>query len=309
MIEPMEEELVPDADGLVRRSWAIGGAALSALEVGTPDARPDGGPLPDQTIVLLHGIPTSAELWRGVMPRLAAAGHHVVAFDLPGYGQTLLPASADHSLAGAAELVATWIRLHVGGGVWLVGHDLGGAAAQVLVSRHPTLLSRLTLTNTVYADSWPVPPVRLLQRVARANLYPVLAALHLVPNPWARRELLKAFADPERLTDEVADRVFWDTKVTDDTGRRAFARHLKSLDPFQTTMAAGSLPRVPVPTQLVWGEQDPYLSYAEVGAQLADALPDPAVTMIEDAGHFVPVEVPERFARTLLEWQPADPVE
>lgn len=306
MIEPIEDAPAPDADGLVRRSWAIEGAALSALEIGRPDRRSDGGPLPSQTIVLLHGIPASAELWRGVMPRLAAAGHHVVAFDLPGYGQTLLPASADHSLAGAAELVATWIKLHVGGGVWLVGHDLGGAAAQVLVSRHPTLLSRLTLANTVYADAWPVPPIRLLQYVARAGLYPSLAAMRMIPNFWTRRELGRAFADPARLTEEQASRVFWDVKVSDDTGRRAFARHLRALDPFQTTMAAGSLSRLPVPSQLVWGQKDPYLPFEEVGTQLAEALPDPEVTMVEDAGHFVPLEAPDTFARALLDWQQAD---
>lgn len=306
MIEPFAEDLVPDADGLVRRSWAIGGAALSALEVGTPDARPDGGPLPNQTIVLLHGIPTSAELWRDVMPRLAAEGHHVVAFDLPGYGHTLLPAGADHSLAGAAELIATWVRLNVGGGVWLVGHDLGGAAAQILVSRHPTLLGRLTLINSVHADSWPVRPIRMLQWVARANLYPAMATLGLVPNPWTRRELAGAFADPSRLTDEVLERVFWDDKVTEDTGRRAFARHLRALDPFQTTMAAGSLPRVPVPTQLIWGARDQYQPFEEVGAELAEVLPTPDVTLVEDAGHFAPLEAPEQVARALLDWQPDD---
>ena len=291
-----DEDMVPDADGLVRRSWAIGGAALSALE--------GGDPAPDRdTIVLLHGIPSSAELWRDVMVHLVAAGHHVVAFDLPGYGHTLLPARADHSLAGAAELVATWIRIHLGRGAWLVGHDLGGAAAQILVSRHPTLLTRLTLADTVFEDSWPVTPVRMLQLVARAGLYPVLGAAHLLPNPYMRRELRRAFADPERLTPELADRVFFDAKVRDDDGRRAFARHLLALDPTQTVMAAGTLSRLPAPAQLLWGEQDDFQPWTEVGTRLRDALDDPAVTLLDDTGHFSPVESPQAFARAMLDWQ------
>ena len=297
---PPDAELpAPDADGLVRRSWAIGGAALSALEGGTPDG--DG-----QTIVLLHGIPASAELWRGVMPHLVAAGHHVVAFDLPGYGQTLLPSRADHSLAGAAELVATWIRVHVGRSVWVVGHDLGGAAAQILVSRHPTVFSRLTLADTVFEDSWPVPPIRMLRGLARTGLYPLFGTMRLLPNPIMWRELRRGFADPDRLTPELADRVFLDGKVRDDDGRRAFARHLVALDPLQTTMAAGSLPRLPAPAQLVWGEQDHFQSWEAVGTRVRAALDDPDVTLLPDTGHFSPAEAPEAFARAMLDWRPGD---
>lgn len=292
-----EDDQVPDADGLVRRSWAIGGAALSALEGG---ASTDDG----ETVVLLHGIPSSAELWRDVAVRLVDAGHHVVAFDLPGYGHTLLPSRADHSLAGAAELVATWLRIHVGRGAWLVGHDLGGAVAQILVSRHPTLVSRMTLTDAVVESSWPVAPIRRLQLVARTGAYPLLGALGLVPNGWMRRELRRGFADPSRATATLLDRVFWDGKVTDDDGRRAFARHLLALDPSQTTTAAGSLGRLPFPTQLVWGAQDHFQPVGTVGARLQDLLDAPPPTVLEDAGHFAPLEQPDAFTRAMLDWSP-----
>lgn len=291
------EELAPDADGLVRRSWAIGGAALSALEGGV--AHPG-----CETVVLLHGIPASAELWRGVMPTLVEAGHHVVAFDLPGYGQTLLPARADHSLGGAAELVAGWMRVNVGRPAWLVGHDVGGAVAQILVSRHPTLASRLSLADSVFADGWPVPPVRLLTVLARSGLYPMLGAVRLLPNPFLWRELRRGFADGDRATRSLVDRVFLDGKVHDDDGRRAFARHLRALDTDQAVTAAASLPRLPFPTQLVWGAQDVFLPWDEVGVRLATALGDPKATVLADTGHFSPAERPDAFARALLDWEP-----
>lgn len=305
MIPPAPEgELVPDADGLVRRSWAIRGAALSALEGGSATLRDGQEPPRDEVVVLLHGIPASAELWRGVMTRLVDAGHHVIAFDLPGYGDTLLPARTDHSLAEAAELLSAWMRINLRQGAWLVGHDLGGAVAQIVVSRHPTMLSRLTLANTVFEDNWPVGPVRALRRVARMGLYPLLGSLRLLPNPMMRRELLRGFADPRRATRDLVDRVFFDGKVHDDTGRRAFARHLVALDPFQTVAAAGTLSRLPCPSQLVWGLQDTFLPWEQVGARLEAALPDPDVTLLEDVGHFSPVEDPDGFARALLDWDP-----
>lgn len=277
-----------------RQTFGVGGAALSALVAGPEDG---------DMVVLLHGMPSSAELWRGVVPRLAEAGLRAVAFDLPGYGQTLVPARADHSLAGAAELLATWMRIEIGRGLWLVGHDLGGGVAQIIASRHPTLLSRLTLTNTVAGDNWPVPPIRLARGVARIGLYAPLAAV-LGRNPYVKAQLRKGFADPSRLDGDVLTRVFLDSKVSDGDGRRAFARHLVSLDPAQTSAALGNLSRLTIPTQLIWGAQDPFFPWDTVGQRLQNVLPAPDVAVLDDAGHFCPVERPDRFAEALLGWDP-----
>ena len=72
-----------------------GGAQLSLLEAGPADGQP---------LVLLHGIPTSAELWRGIMPKLAAEGFRCLAPNLPGYGMTRLSPDGDYSIFGAACL-------------------------------------------------------------------------------------------------------------------------------------------------------------------------------------------------------------
>jgi pimeloyl-ACP methyl ester carboxylesterase len=87
---------------------------------------------------------------------LAAAGHRALAPDLPGYGRTRLPSSADHSLAGAAELLVAWLADEIGP-AWVVGHDAGGAVAQLFAARHPELVARLSLTNSIADGSWPAP--------------------------------------------------------------------------------------------------------------------------------------------------------
>ena len=45
----------------------------------------------EKTVLLLHGAAFSSQTWVSVVPTiatLAAAGHHVIAIDLPGYGKT-----------------------------------------------------------------------------------------------------------------------------------------------------------------------------------------------------------------------------
>ena len=67
--------------GIRARSLDNGnGLSMHVLEAGDP-GRP--------CLLLLHGFPELAYSWRKVMPALAAAGFHVVAPDVRGYGRTI----------------------------------------------------------------------------------------------------------------------------------------------------------------------------------------------------------------------------
>src|SRR5262245_45994041 len=50
----------------------------------------EGGEPDNLTILLLHGFPTSSHMFRELIP-LLADGYHVVAPDLPGFGNTVSP--------------------------------------------------------------------------------------------------------------------------------------------------------------------------------------------------------------------------
>ncbi|MFN3202707.1 MAG: alpha/beta fold hydrolase [Bradymonadia bacterium] len=259
------------------------------------------GPEQGLPMVLLHGIPANSGLWCGVMPILAQAGWRVWAPDLPGYGQSRISADADHSLGGAAALVSTWLgqMVDVGGRPpWLVGHDLGGGVAQIVAARTPHLISGLTLGDTVAEDSWPVLPVKLFRWVAWAGLYPALCALGLMPNFYARRALAKGMSRP--VKPEEASEVFWGPKVSAPVGRRAFARHLKALDPRQTVEAAPALKSLKVPTGLLWADGDHYQPWLTVGRRLESLLPQTCESIIIPGGHFLPLDNPRGYAEALL---------
>lgn len=280
---------------MVRRELhRVGRATLGALEV-------DGRRQDHEPVVLLHGIPAGAELWRGVLSELGDAGRSATAVDLPGYGRTAVAPGIDHSLPGAAELIAAWLRQRDTAPVWLVGHDLGGVVAQLLAVRHPDLVGRLTLGDCpVGGDTWPVPPIRLLRALAIAGLYDLPVVTRLASAAVAGPLLRGAFADPSRLDRATLRRVFLDGKVTDGAERRAFARHLRALDPRQVAAIEHELADIRVPTQLIWGAEDPYLPFQTVGVRLRDSLPEPVVTVLDDAGHFAPLERPQAYVEALL---------
>jgi pimeloyl-ACP methyl ester carboxylesterase len=107
----------------------INGLTMHVLEAGyeTP-GRP--------AVLLLHGFPELAYSWRKVMPRLAAAGFHVIAPDQRGYGRTT-GWSADYDgdlrsfsllnlVRDALGLVSAFGLRSVAA---VVGHDFGASVA------------------------------------------------------------------------------------------------------------------------------------------------------------------------------------
>ena len=271
-----------------------GGAQLSLLEAGPADGQP---------LVLLHGIPTGAELWRGIMPKLAAEGFRCFAPNLPGYGMTRLSPDGDYSIFGAAVLIDFWLNTSGIEDVWLVGHDWGGAVAQVLAARYPDRLSRLTLSNCPVENSWPVPAIKLFRLMARAGLYAPSASLRLIPNPYATSQLNKAFYDHSRVSRADWKRIFWDSKVSDPAGRVEFQHHLASLNNAQTMEIAPELSAVDLPSLLMWGANDRFQPWERVGLRLKALLPNPEVKLIDRAGHFHVLEKPDTFVETLMAWR------
>lgn len=90
-----------------------------------------------QTYVLISGACHSGWTWRLVAERLRAAGHRVLAPDLPGLADGDDPQK--HSLADVGDFIVDVVEQHDLRDVTLVGHSWGGypltAAAPRLVSR------------------------------------------------------------------------------------------------------------------------------------------------------------------------------
>lgn len=274
-----------------RDEVAVGEATLSLLRCG------EGSP-----VVLIHGIPTGAELWRGLICGLAKAGLRALAPDLPGYGNTRLPQDGDYSLAGAADLLARWLGESEPQGAWVVGHDAGGAVAQLLAVHHPDLVTHLTLVNSIADGFWPAPRARFARIAARVGLVRAAAAVGVVPNAYVRRRIKDGFANRSVVADADLDRVVFDNKFTSPKGRDGFERHLRALDPADTAAVASALGSLSSPCQLIWGLDDVFQLWTGPGKRLQQLLPAPSLTLLEDCGHLSPLECPQPLLEAMLAW-------
>src|SRR4029079_11976444 len=95
------------------------------IRLHVPRTGPGGGRAPTATVVLVHGLLTDslASYYFTVAPAFAAAGLHVVMYDLRGHGRSARPAEGytlDHNVD---DLEALLDRLGVTGPVHLVGNS------------------------------------------------------------------------------------------------------------------------------------------------------------------------------------------
>jgi pimeloyl-ACP methyl ester carboxylesterase len=116
-----------------------------------------------------------------VIPLLSSR-YRCIAPDLLGLGDTETPDDADWSLRAQTKMIVELLdelridRAHV------VGHDHGGAVAQLLAAEHPARIDRLVLSNAEAYDNWPSAEERPF---VRATQIPILGELLLWL--WSRR--------------------------------------------------------------------------------------------------------------------------
>lgn len=251
-------------------------------------------------VLFLHGCPFSSFVWRKVLPALALS-HRCIAPDLLGLGDTETPPMADWSLPAQQQMVLGLLDALNVEQASVVGHDHGGAVAQMLAAYHPQRVDRLVLCNVEAYDNWPSgderPLVRLTQVPGVGDLL-----LRAYGTRRVHRLLLtigKAVKNKRVLTDELIDG-YIRANASDAHRRAKTARFLAGqLDPSNnavTSQIVDGLRRFDHPTLLLWGADDPHFG-PKWADRLCDDIPGAAhVELLADTGHLLMEEEPDRVA-------------
>ena len=106
------------------------------------------------TVILLHGLFDSAEVWSSVAP-LLSHGYRVIAPDRRGAGLTDKPATGYDYQTLALDVEALIVSLNAGR-VHLVGHSAGAGVALTVAASAPEKIRTLVLVDGGF---WPKRPV------------------------------------------------------------------------------------------------------------------------------------------------------
>jgi pimeloyl-ACP methyl ester carboxylesterase len=229
-------------------------------------------------LLLLHGFPATRRLWSAVAPRLVRAGFRVIVPDLVGYGDSVAPDGVRIDMASQAGwLLELLERLEVTRPV-IIAHDVGSAAAQLMVVHAPERFRGLAILDGVYGSEWAMDAIASIQAWDPADahrLFPVLA--RRLGKSAALRDMLAAYQG--------------------EPGGLRLIRASRDLDPTQTANIGERLRASGVPAIVLWGERDEFLSVEHAGQPLAKLLEASLIKL--PGAHFTPLDCPAEAAAAL----------
>jgi 2-hydroxy-6-oxonona-2,4-dienedioate hydrolase len=203
--------------------------------------------------------------------------------DLPGYGESALAPSQDHT--AIASVLAAGVRRLIPSGQALdfIGFSFGGVVGAYFAALYPQLVRRLILVGTGGLDT---PMGRVELRRLRGLEGSERRAGH-------RANLLGLMLHDPASVDELA------LHIHATNGARA------RLDPKALVLPdklMNALPRLTMQIDAIWGELDrPHPNPPAQEAVLRRFQPQLDFRVIRGAGHWAMYEQPEEFNRTLID--------
>lgn len=125
--------------GVYHRSISIDGVEIAYREAGDPNK---------PTILLLHGFPTSSQMFRNLIPELAER-YHVLAPDYPGYGASAMPSrhNFEYSFANFANIMDKFVTQKDVSSYSLYLMDYGAPVGYRLFAKHPEKVTGFIIQN------------------------------------------------------------------------------------------------------------------------------------------------------------------
>ncbi len=248
-----------------------------------------------QLMLMLHGFPEFWYSWRHQIPEFAR-DYKVVALDLRGYNDSDKP--KDVSAYQITELVNDIKGVIQGLGYEscvLVGHDWGGMIAWSVAYTYPELVDKLIVMNiphpAKFTEALRSNPQQLLR-----SWYIFFFQIPLLPEllfQWDDYRLIaSSFIDmaiDKRAFSEVDLNAYKDAAAKRGA-MTAMLNYYRNV--FQGIFKQHQWDVLPIPTLLIWGENDTALG-KELTDNTKDYVPDLQIRYIPNCSHWVQQEQPQ----------------
>lgn len=245
-----------------------------------------------EPVLFLHGNPDSSALWMPVFEQLAKSGefsgYHCLAPDLPGFGQSNLPADFSFDKTSLANFIEqTLDALAIRTPVTLVVHDFGGIYGLAFATAYPDLVKRILITNTLFFPDY---RWHFLARLWRMRGVGELTMATM--NPLAFQLILRLGS--RKLTGRMISEIYHDYRPS---VRKMVLQLYRAADPADFALWEQAYLKIAerIPVRVVWGENDPFIE-----KEFADRFGTDDVHVLKNCGHWVPLEEPERTADLLI---------
>ncbi|HSD77756.1 MAG TPA: alpha/beta hydrolase [Solirubrobacteraceae bacterium] len=277
-----------DVDWRRHQRWVeVAGDLVNVIELGAGDP-----------IVFVHGLSGSWPNWLEQLPVFART-YRVIAFDLPGFGHSPMPARKI-SIAGYARLVDALLDVLRVPRAVVVGNSMGGFIGAELAIESPARVERLVLVSAAgltvehQRDDRVLAVLRRLERrLAAWGGWLGSRADSVVRRPRYRRALMRIVVEhPERLPPPLL------AEQLRGSGKPGFVDALDALTDYPLR---DRLPRIRCPTLIVWGTEDRLVPVRDA-YEFERLIPDSRRVVYADTGHLAMLERPAAFNALLRDF-------
>lgn len=245
----------------------------------------DGAP-----VVLVHGFPARAYIWRDVVPVLARAGHRVFVYDLLGFGSSEQRDGQELWFEGQARVLDALMSQWELDRPTVVAHDMGTGVAVVAATQYGRPFERLVLMSAAICP--PAVTGGTLHVKQNLHAYATMPAATWVP--MVRAKIATATHTPmEPTTVEVYAQPWLGPD-----GQAAYLRLVEQIDEALVERTYSALERLDMPVRVIWGEEDTWLP-VEQAEQVANRIPNAELSVVPGGGHFLPEDAPGAVGRLL----------
>jgi haloalkane dehalogenase len=229
-------------------------------------------------------------MWRHALPALAEAGRRAIAPDLPGYGDSEPdpPGTWERHIEALDRLIRE-LDLH---DFALVTHDWGVPIGLRWACDNPGAANALVISDGGFFSDrrWhdlanvmrtPGEGEKLVESYTREGFDELMSRVSTGMGPDALDEYWKGFDGEVR--------------------RRAHLELYRSGDFEKLEPYDGRLAQLGLPTLILWGAQDRFAG-VQMAHRFHDEIPGSELVILEEAGHFVWEDEPERTSAALADF-------
>ena len=253
-----------------------------------------------ETLVILHGYPTSSYDYQKVLPELTKH-YRVIIHDHLGFGFSEKPLDYSYSLIEQTDVaLEVWKQLNLKK-VTLLAHDYGTSVATEILARHNKQQIDLQIDELILCNGSAhieLSKLRLIQKLLKSKITGKFVA-SLTNYPIFKRNMRNVYFDKSKAKNEELKEMWFQLEYNE--GRKVIHKISNYINEryYFWHRWIGALKETQVPTKIIWAENDP-IAIMEIAELLANEIPNNKLLTIENTGHFLMIENPEEWLKMVL---------
>lgn len=254
----------------------------------------------DETIVILHGYPTSSYDYHKVLDDLSKK-YRVIIHDHLGFGFSDKPLNYSYSLIEQADVALhLWTKLGLKK-VTLLAHDYGTSIATEILARHnkkqiDLQIKELILSNgSVHIE---LSKLRTIQKLLKNKITGKWVA-KLTSFIIFKKNMRNIYYDKTKVSNSELKEMW--SQLENNNGRKVIHQLTNYINEryYFWHRWIIALKSTQIPTKIIWAKNDP-IAIPKIAELLNQEIPNNQIFWIENCGHFLMLEKPQEWIKFVL---------